>query len=170
MRPRFADGYKRQSRTPQDLNEIADVYSGNHSVYRLPWAGNSELAMSFKRWHRQKGCSGVWPAISDTIRRDSCVPLIPFWHGRRQTEQTPGWTSCPSNQAGFSTDRFPLWIQQVAAVKIEAERQSKTVYAGPETAGCDVATSSHFSASFVYSNCSGFLQTRHAVFMANPEV
>lgn len=107
---------------------------------------------------------------SDTIRVDSCVPLVPFWDERRQTEHAAqGSAKIPCFRDPHSTIDFPFWIQPVAAASEELLRLRKIGNPRPDKTGGKMANYCHDSLRLqVFST--GIPQTQDAASMANPEV
>jgi hypothetical protein len=91
--------------------------------------------------------------------------------GQRQVKRAGlRGTKIPCLQTPHNPQYFPFWNQPVAEESEVRLRQPKIIYTSPEEARTKMATLSHFCASLLYSVFSEFLQTQHAVSMANPEV
>ena len=115
--------------------------------------------------------AGLFLSQSDSIREDFRVPLIPNGEGQRQTKRA-GLRGAKflCLQSPYNTEHFLVWNQPVAEESEDRLRQLKIIYARPEGAGTEMAKLSHFCVFLLYGVFSEFLQTQHAVSMANPEV
>jgi hypothetical protein len=113
---------------------------------------------------------GAEVTCSDTIKVDSCVPLIPFSKERRQTEHAARWSaSIPCFRYPHSTTDFPFWIQPVAAVSEKRLRQLNRDDARPDKAGGKMAN--YCRDLFRLQDFSpGIPETEDAATKANPEV
>jgi hypothetical protein len=113
---------------------------------------------------------GAEVTYSDTIREDSCVPFIPFWEGRRQTEHATRWSApIPCFRRPHSKTDFDFWIQPVAAVSEERLRQLNRDDARPDKAGGKMANYCQ-NLFRLHGFSLGIPQTQDAASMANPEV
>lgn len=113
---------------------------------------------------------GAEVTCSDTIRPDSCVPLIPFWEERRQTEHAAQWSaSIPCFRRPHSAIDFPFLIQPVAEVGDKRLRQLNRAGERPDKAGDKMANYCQDSFRLqVFSTA--IRQTQEAASMAQPEV
>jgi hypothetical protein len=115
--------------------------------------------------------TGVCASPSDSIGIDFNVPPIPNGEGQRQTKRAGlRGTKIPCLPTPYNPQYIPFWNQPVAVESEVRLRQPRIIYTSPEEARTKMATLSHFWASLLYGVISEFLQTQHAVSMANPEV